>query len=143
MFTNRPQSLGAASSSALGRARTATHLDSPLPMGSGPGREWRRYRLAMQKGDFEAALSLANRYQLILELGDALDLTFLAARDRSPIFDPMAVRWIWLLHEQNKRKSKLTLAEHRWLAGNFQAVERGDDRAVRRIEGFLATGRHQ
>lgn len=103
----------------------------------GVEREWRHYRLSMEMGDFDLALTIARRYELILDLGDALDLTLLAARRRKTIFDPMAVRWMWLLHD----RGKLTLAEHRWLAEHFQAVERGDDGAIQKIESFLAIGK--
>jgi hypothetical protein len=106
-------------------------------MGGRPEREWKEYRLSMEKGDFDMAMRLANAYELILSLGDAFDLTLMAARKRRPIFDPMAVRVIWLLHE----RGKLSLAEHRWLAEHFQSVERGDDGAVRKVEAFLGTGK--
>ena len=91
----------------------------------------------MEKGQFEPAMRIARAHGLVLDLGDALDLTLLAATKHKPVFDPMAVRWIWLLHH----KDPLSLAEHRWLAEHFQAVGRGENGAVQKIEGFLATGR--
>jgi hypothetical protein len=106
-------------------------------MGSGPEKCWKRFRLAMEKGQFDLALNIARANELIIELGDALDLTLMAAKERKPIFDPMAVRIIWLLHD----KGALALAEHEWLAHHFQAVEKGDDGAVKKIESFLATGK--
>lgn len=91
----------------------------------------------MEKREFDAAMTIARTNDLILEIGDCVDLTLMAARERKPIFDPMAVRLIWLLND----RGRLSLAEHEWLAHHFRAVEKGESGAEQKIESFLATGK--
>ncbi|HVX32443.1 MAG TPA: hypothetical protein VHA80_04810, partial [Solirubrobacterales bacterium] len=99
-------------------------------MGSGPGREWKQYRLSMARGEFDAALRIARNYELIFDLDDSLALTILAAEKKKPIFDPMAVRWIKIVDD----RGRLTLSELAWLARTFEALRRGDRGAAQRLE---------
>jgi hypothetical protein len=105
----------------------------------GVEREWKQYRRHVDKGDVRAAMRTAKAYELILDLGDTLNLVLLAAKVRDPIFDRMAVRWIRRVDDKAKRP--LALGEVRWLAQRFEAVQRGDSRAAGEIERFLARGR--
>jgi hypothetical protein len=105
-------------------------------MGMGPDREWKRYQLAMMKSDFRTAVSIARSAELILDLRDALDLTVLGGETRDPIFDPMAVRWITVLHEAGSR----SLGELRWLAERFEAIAAGDGSAPEQLRAYLARG---
>jgi hypothetical protein len=54
--------------------------------------------------DFNAAMRIARRYELILDLRQSLDLTILAGKSRKPIYDPMAVRWIKITDDRGKLK---------------------------------------
>jgi hypothetical protein len=96
-----------------------------------------QFRRKIHQGQFEEALQIAKRYELILDLSQALDLTILAARSRKPIFDPMAVRWIKVTDD----KEGLNLDELIWLGQTFKALRRGDAGSATRLEGFLERGR--
>jgi hypothetical protein len=75
------------------------------PMG-GIEREWKAYRVAVERGDVRGAMRTAKMFDLILDLGDTLSLVFLAARERDPIYDRMAVRWIRRLDDQVKNAAQ-------------------------------------
>jgi hypothetical protein len=91
----------------------------------------------VDKGDVRGAMRTAWAYELVLDLGDTLSLTLLAARAGDPIYDRMAIRWMRSVDDHDG----LELAELRWLADRFEGVRRGDRQAVRDLERFLARGR--
>lgn len=85
-----------------------------------------QFNKAILTKDFSAALRIAQRYELILDLRQSLDLTILAAEARKPIYDPMAVKWIKITDD----RGKLSLRELSWLAQTFIDLQRGNARAA-------------
>jgi len=87
--------------------------------------------------DFDGAMAVARRYELILDPRQALDLTILAGKARRAVYDPMAVKWIRVIDD----RGKLTLREVAGLAQAFLALQRGNGAAARQLERFLERGR--
>ncbi len=87
-----------------------------LGRASDPNRQFSR---ALAVGNFDDAWRMAQHLPVSLE--NAVRLTVLAGRARSPFYERMAIRLLSLLIEDRQ----LTVAQVRWLAERFQDAREG------------------